>query len=180
MTSQWYALRTKPHKEQLVLRQLQSAEIEAYFPCLRVKPVNPRARKIRPYFPGYMFVQLDLDEHGSNALSWLPGSRGLVVFGDQPSVVPDNLITRLRQDVAAATQREWDATHNFRPGDRVRIVDGPFAGYEALFDKKLAGNDRVQLLLAFLSRHAQPIQLPTGHIRRLTEREEKPKHVHPY
>ena len=65
--------------------------------------------------------------------------------------------------------------------DRVQLfVDGPFAGYEALFDKKLAGNDRVQLLLAFLSRHAQPIQLPTGHIRRLTEREEKPKHVHPY
>ena len=170
MTSQWYALRTKPHKEQLVFRQLVATEIDVYYPCLRVKPVNPRASKIRAYFPGYMFVRLDLDLLGNNALSWLPGSRGLVTFGDLPAVVPDNLISRLRQEVAQAAQQEWAATHHFRRGDKVRITDGPFAGYEALFDKKLSGNDRVQLLLAFLSRHPQPIQLPADHIRRLEAR----------
>ena len=61
MAFQWYALRTKPHKEQAVYRQLLADEVTAYFPCLQVKPKNPRASKIRAYFPGYMFVNLDLD-----------------------------------------------------------------------------------------------------------------------
>ena len=52
MAFQWYALRTRPHKEQSVYRQLLSDEITVYFPCLQVKPKNPRASKIRAYFPG--------------------------------------------------------------------------------------------------------------------------------
>ena len=170
MACQWYALRTKPHKEQSVYRQLLADDITAYYPCLQVKPKNPRASKIRAYFPGYMFVQLDLDRVGQNALSWMPGTRGLVSFGDLPAVVPDALIQRLRQDVALAAHREWAATHAFRKGDKVRITDGPFSGYEALFDRRLSGNDRVQLLLAFLSRHPQPIQLPVDHIRKIQAR----------
>ena len=66
MPFQWYALHVKPHKEQSVDDLLRSREMEVFYPPLKVKPVNPRARKIRPFFPGYMFVYLDLEEAGKN------------------------------------------------------------------------------------------------------------------
>ena len=54
-TNQWYAMQTKVHKEALVCQQLEQRGIEIFYPKLRVKPVNPRSRKERPYFPGYIF-----------------------------------------------------------------------------------------------------------------------------
>ena len=66
MTTHWYALRSKPCKEDILWRQVGLRGFECFYPRLRVKPVNPRSRKIRPYFPGYMFVRADLSEAGNS------------------------------------------------------------------------------------------------------------------
>ncbi|MCA9935314.1 MAG: transcription termination/antitermination NusG family protein, partial [Anaerolineales bacterium] len=78
MAEYWYVLRTKPKKELFVYQQLLAREVALYFPSMRVKPVNPRAAKVRPFFPGYLFVQADLDVDGYNAFNWLPGTVGLI------------------------------------------------------------------------------------------------------
>ena len=39
-----------------------------------------------------MFVKLDLSQDGNNVLRWTPGTKGLVRFGGEPAVVPDNLL----------------------------------------------------------------------------------------
>ena len=57
----WYVIHSKPRKENQVYSQLQARAIETFYPTIRVKPVNPRSAKIRPYFPGYLFVRVDLD-----------------------------------------------------------------------------------------------------------------------
>lgn len=164
----WYALRTKPHKEPFVHKQLQAREeVAVFFPALRVKPVNPRSRKIRPYFPGYLFVQADLEVLGQNAFSWLPGVVGLVRFGGEAAVVPENLIHELQQRLAKAQMVEKNR-HRFQPGDRVRVVSGPLSGYEGIFDTHLSGADRVQILLAFLSTQEQRVKLDADDIIKLT------------
>lgn len=160
MSSQWYVLRTKPHKERSVHRLLQSKEVTVYFPALKVKPVNPRASKIRPYFPGYMFVQVDLEAEGENALRWVPGTRGLVRFGGEPASVPQELIQQLKYRLARLAQEKPEQERKLKQGDRVRIVDGPFAGYEAIFQAHLSGKERVQVLLAYLS--YQPHRITVG------------------
>ena len=125
---------------------------------MRVKPKNPRARKERPYFPGYLFACINLVEHGSNAISWIPGSHRLVEFGGQPAIVPDELLTQLQETIA--TQNEAQLSLNkFKKGDMIRIVDGAFDGYEAIFDVHLIDKDRVQVLLSFLSSYPQPVRL---------------------
>ncbi len=164
MTTHWYVLRVKPHKERAVYDLLQAQAETVFFPTIRVKPVNSRAARIRPYFPGYLFVQADLAAVGINAFSWLPGTRGLVTFGGVPAVTPDNLIVELRQRVRQIEADGGLVNGRYRQGDRVRIVSGPFAGYDALFDAYLPGPDRVQVLLAFLSRHPQPVKLNVAHI----------------
>ena len=62
MTQKWYALRCKPRKEDAVWRQLVAAGYEGFHPRLRVNPVNPRAKKYRPYFPGYLFLFADIEQ----------------------------------------------------------------------------------------------------------------------
>ncbi len=99
MDSHWYALRCKPRKEEVVWKQVSDQGFEVFYPRLRVNPVNPRARKIKPYFPGYLFVRLDLAVLGTSAFQWMPHTIGLVSFGGEPAAVPDNLIFAVRKRV---------------------------------------------------------------------------------
>jgi transcriptional antiterminator RfaH len=167
MATQWYALSVKPHKERIVHRLLQTREVEVFFPTIKVKPKNPRAAKVRPYFPGYMFVHVDLSDLGVNAFSWTPGTRGLVAYGGEPAIVPSNLIQELKQRLEQIEASEGLVLDGLKKGDRIRILSGPFEGYEAIFDMHLPGKERVQVLLAFLSSHPQPVKLDPGDIEKL-------------
>jgi transcription antitermination factor NusG len=168
--SNWYVLRVKPHKERSVYRLLKTREVEVFFPSVKVNPVNPRAARERAYFPGYMFVFANLEEVGLNAFSWLPGVHGLVRFGDQPAIVPENLVHEIRRRLAEIKKAGGLSLDGLAKGDKVRIVGGPFAGYEAIFDLRLPGQERVQVLLAFLSRYPQPIKLHPAHIEKISKK----------
>ncbi|OQY94905.1 MAG: hypothetical protein B6D39_00780, partial [Anaerolineae bacterium UTCFX2] len=52
-----------------------------------------------------------------------------------------------------------------KPGDSVWISDGPFKGYEAIFDERVAGSERVRVLLEFLgSKRQVSLTLRAGQI----------------
>ena len=164
MASHWYALRSKPRKEDAVWKQVNERGFEVFYPRLRVNPVNPRSRKFRPYFPGYLFIRADIDAVGLSTFQWLPHSKGLVSFGGESSPVPDNLIYAIRQrvdEITTAGGEVFDALHK---GDVVRINYGPFEGYEAIFDVRLPGTERVRVLLQFLSSRFVPIELEASHL----------------
>jgi len=167
MTLRWYALRSKPRKEEIVWRQVRTQGFETFYPRLRVNPVNPRSRKLRPYFPGYLFVYADLDIVGVSVFQWMPHSIGLVSFGGEPANVPDNLIFALQkrvEEIAAAGGEIFDGLH---PGDTIKINEGPFKGYEAIFDARIPGSERVRVLLLLLDNQRQiPVELNAGQIQR--------------
>ena len=167
MSKKWYALRVKPHKESFVRGQLQSQAAEFYYPAVRVKPVNPRSAKERPFFPGYLFIKLDPDEEGLSAFQWLPGVVGLVAFGGEPAPVAESLIVELRRRLQAVAAAGGLAQYEIQPGDAVRIVSGPLAGYEAIFDAHLSGAERVRVLLAFLSASPKPVELDVGAVQKI-------------
>ena len=165
MSAQWYALRSKPRKEDVLARQLRSRGIEVFFPRLRVNPVNPRARKLVPYFPGYMFVHTDIEQTGFSTFNWMPHAIGLVMYGDEAAHVPDNLIHEIRKRVEEIDVAGGEMLEVLKPGDRVRIEHGPFAGYEGIFDTRLPGTERVRVLLEFISNERQvSVELEVGEI----------------
>jgi transcriptional antiterminator RfaH len=164
MALHWYALRSKPRKEEIVWKQVNERGFEVFYPRLRVNPVNPRSRKYRPYFPGYLFIRVDIEAVGLSALQWIPHTAGLVNFGGEPAPVPDNLLHAISQrvnEIAKAGGEVFDAIHK---GDVVRINYGPFEGYEAIFDERLPGTQRVRVLLQFLSNRYVPIELAASHL----------------
>jgi transcription elongation factor/antiterminator RfaH len=171
MDAPWYVLHSKPRKEDFLLDQLKSHGFEAYCPFLRVTTVNPRARKIRPYFPGYVFLQVDLGHNKASTLQWMPGATGFVSFDGIPARVPDGLIPTLRQRVEAVNESGGELFHELKSGDIVRIVEGPFAGYEAIFDVRLPGSERVRVLLKLLQQRRQlSLELSAGQIQRNPKR----------
>jgi transcription elongation factor/antiterminator RfaH len=154
-SSVWYVIHTKPHKESQLNTYLQSQGITTFFPTLRVNPVNPRASKIRPFFPRYLFTYVNLDVVGLTTLNWAPGATRLVMFGGYPATVPGHVITHLKQRLQEIEAAGGLNPDEFTRGDRVRITSGPLAGYEAIFDLRLNGTDRVQVLLDMLGRLVQ-------------------------
>lgn len=160
----WYIFQSKARKEYLLYEQLRIREIETFFPCLYVQPVNPRSRKIRPYFPGYVFGRVDLDAVGRSILGWIPGTVGIVSFGGDPAPVPDHLVTALRTylDLINASSRKAFAL--YQPGDLVSIRSGPFSGYEAIFDVQLQGRDRAEVLLKMIQGYQIRVELPLNFI----------------
>jgi transcriptional antiterminator RfaH len=112
--------------------------------------VNPRASKTRPYFPGYLFVQADLSVVGQAEFRWMPYARGLVCFGEDPAPVPESLVHSLWKKVGSLNAEEVEFGLRLRSGDQVVIRDGPFTGYEAVFDTRIPGQDRVRVLLCLL------------------------------
>jgi len=169
MNLQWYVLSVKPHKERVVHDYLQSRDITVYFPRIRVKPINPRAAKIRPYFPGYIFVQLDLTDPAHYQLKWVPGSKGLVSFGEEPAAVSPQLIDQLQKKLEEIEAKGGLVLSSLKKGDRVRIISGPFAGYDAIFDATLSGKDRARVLLTFLSHQPQPVKLSVAEIEKISQ-----------
>jgi transcriptional antiterminator RfaH len=170
MTLQWYAMQSKPNKEGFLARQLEAHQIEVFFPYLRVTPVNPRSRKLRPYFPNYLFVHVDLTMVNVSDLHWMPGASGLVSFGEEPALVPDHLISAIKKHVDHLNATARDLTKNLHPGEEVEIQDGSFAGYKAIFDTTLSGQDRVRVLLNLLQARQVPVELKSSQIRRVKRR----------
>jgi transcription elongation factor/antiterminator RfaH len=166
MSAKWYALQVKPHKERSVFQLLEHQDVELFFPIVKVKPKNPRSAKQKPYFPGYLFICADLEQAGSNAFSWIQGTHGLVTFGDTPAVVPDELIDTLKMRLEQINAMQTDRL-DVKSGEKIRITSGPFAGYEAIFDRHLPGSERVQILLAFLSSYPQSVQLDEADIEKM-------------
>jgi len=166
MTAEWYALHSKPMKEALLWEQLSLHEIESYYPRLRIQPVNPRARKIKAYFPRYVFGYMDLEQINLSTFQWMPGSSGIVSFDGVPSHVPDNLIAAIRRRVDEINAAGGELFDGLKPGDVVTVQEGPFKGYEAIYDARLSGEDRVRVLLKLLNRHHFPLELPGRQIQR--------------
>lgn len=161
----WYALHSKPHKEDAVWEQLRLRAIETFYPRLYAQPVNPRARKVKPFFPGYLFVRVDLEQVGTSMFEWMPFANGLVQFGGVPAHVPDPLIAAVQSHLDEINVAGGEVLYKVKPGDRVEIKDGAFVGYEAIFDQCLNGGERVRVLLQMLSDRQILVELHVSQIR---------------
>ena len=142
----WYLLHSKPHKEMFVLRQLRMYNIDAYYPCIKVHPANPRSRKIRPCFPGYLFVNADLDIVGTSLLKRIPGVLALVDFGSELASIPDDLVQAIRLYLEEIDNAQGGPQEKWVRANSVMIPSGHIPGFQAIVEGAMTEQERVQAM----------------------------------
>jgi transcriptional antiterminator RfaH len=165
----WYVMHSKPQKEALLRERLRVQRIEVYLPSMRVKPVNPRARKEQPFFPGYLFIHVDLERIPVSELRRIPGATGIVCLGGEPAIVEDSLIQTIEKQIASIREKNSQSNDHFKYGDWVVINDGPFADYRAMFDCRLPGQARARVLLELLQGQKVRLELSAQQLQSWTQ-----------
>ncbi len=148
----WFLVRSKPRQEALALTNLARQGFESYLPLFATEKLVRRKPTVvqEPMFARYLFVRLDTSGQGQ---SWSPirstvGVSELVCFGSRPARVDASLITSLRE---RETAQQADPDALFAYGESVRIIEGAFAGLEAIYQMNDA-EGRAMVLLDLLSK----------------------------
>jgi transcriptional antiterminator RfaH len=100
-------------------------------------------------FPGYLFARFELLEM-HRQVQYAHGVSGIVRFADRYPTIEEEALTRL-QDHAGGTEI-IELNYKLSRGDEVRIVEGAFAGLEAVVVQVLPAKERVKILMDFLGR----------------------------
>ena len=146
----WYAVQTQSNRENLALSHLERQGFDVWLPCVERTVRHARRTKLvrRPLFPGYLFINLDLDTTGWRAVNGTVGVRQIVRFGKKPQPVEEGFISALRS--TENSDGFMQSTGNeIKMGQDVEILDGPLAGRIGKLLRMDSAN-RVTVLLEIL------------------------------
>jgi transcription elongation factor/antiterminator RfaH len=147
----WFAVNTHPAAEQKACMHLENQGWQTFFPKIARTLRSGRRTKteLRPHFPGYVFIRLDLGRDQWRAVDSTIGVRRLVKNGDTPASVPSGIVEAL-QDMAL-DNGQIVFTSDLRCGDKVKFLTGPFAEMIGALER-LDSKGRVMVLLDLLGR----------------------------
>lgn len=158
---QWFVVHTQPLKEATAQQHLSEQGFEAYLP--RYKKTRRHARKVDevlvPLFPRYLFIGIDLETDQWRSVLGTRGVSYLLMANGHPAIVPTNIIQALKDQETGDGLVSINSMALFTKGDKIRVLDGAFKEYIAIFEK-MDDKQRVHLLLSCLGREVS-VSLPS-------------------
>ena len=130
---------------------------------IEIKDGKRRASK-RKFFPGYVLVELEspVKDETIMMIKDTPKVTGFVGGGTRPipltSEEADSLLKQIETGESLPRERII-----FSKGDNVRIIDGPFMGFNGLIDEVDSDHSRVKALVSIFGR-STPVELSLIHI----------------
>lgn len=109
----------------------------------------------RRLFPGYLLVQMILDEESWMVVRNTPGVTGFVGMGNEPTPLPPEQVQAIRKRMEAEAPR---VKVTYKPGQKVRIIDGPFRDFIGVVDTIDEERAKVRVLVSFFGRDT-PVEL---------------------
>ena len=113
----------------------------------------------RKFFPGYVLVELEtpLADETLQMIKETPKVTGFVGGGAQPTPLSSDEVDSLLKQVNAGAAGPREQIR-FIKGDNVRIVDGPFLGFNGVVDEVDADHSRVKVFVSIFGR-STPVEL---------------------
>jgi len=148
--TRWYAASVFPGKEDVVERHLYRQGFVSFLPRSEKTVRHARRFETRmwPYFPGYIFVALDIALQRWRSVNGTFGVRSLVMQGDRPLPIPPGLV---EQFIALTGEDgQLDFSGRLGTGTSVRILSGPFAEMIGRLDR-LDSTGRARVLVAIMN-----------------------------
>lgn len=140
----WYVVNTKPKKESHVEKIFREASFDVYNPQYKFE------KRIRPFFPGYVFLKYD-DDQPFRLVGYTRGVKKVVGNRSGPIALPDEIIDGIRS-------REKDGLIELEKfgetpaeGDEIEVVEGPLKGLRGIFLKTVSDRERVMILMNYVS-----------------------------
>jgi transcriptional antiterminator NusG len=109
----------------------------------------------RRVFPGYILVEMAMTDDSWYVVRNTPGVTGFVGMGTRPTPLREEEVQRIikRMEAEAPTVKV-----TFKPGQRVRIVQGPFADFIGSVDDINMEKGKVRVMVSFFGRET-PVEL---------------------
>ena len=173
----WFTVYTKPRQERTALENLERQGFRCFLP-LAENPYQKRtvgaakaataaqraAKRGEPLFPRYLFLNATPNRQSLAPVRSTRGVATLVRFGTKLANVPETVIRAIENRRHPETGLVKLDPVPVKPGDKVKVFDGPLSGLEGVFQEN-RGEARALLLMSLLGRE-QPVEVNALHLRR--------------
>jgi transcription antitermination factor NusG len=149
----WYAVHVRSNQERGTASLLEGRGIELFWPTYttRSKRVDRQGLLVRPLFPGYLFVRIDIGGPERIEVLRAAGAVRIVGFGGEATPVPGETIESLK--ILVGSGADQVRPHPLvRAGQRVNVLDGPFRGATGVLAEADDRRSRLVVEVEFLGR----------------------------
>ena len=168
MAKQWYVVHTYSGYENRArlsleqrVKELGKEELfgEILVPSEKVVEVvkGEKRTSSRKFFPGYMLVQMELNDETWYLVKNTPKVTGFVGGATNPPSISDDEVKKI------IGQMEEGLVHpkpkfEFSKGERVKVIDGPFSNFNGLVDDVNPDKGKLRVLVSIFGR-STPVEL---------------------
>jgi len=173
MSKKWYVIQAYSGYENTVRLKLEDRikkdRMEDFFGQILIpkesvqetKAGGGKRTRARNFYPGYIFVEMELNEHTWHLVKDIKNVSGFV-GGHHPTPVPDSEIDAIRQQVAEGAAKPKPRVV-FEAGDHVRVIDGAFANFQGSIEEVKPDKQKVRVLVSIFGR-STPVELDYGQV----------------
>jgi transcriptional antiterminator NusG len=165
---QWYVVHTYSGYEQKAkaaleerIKALGKEDLfgEVLVPAEKVVELVKGRKKTssRMFFPGYIFVNMDLNDDTWHIVKSTPKVTGFVGDATKPEPVPESEVREITDQMAEGAARPKPKVL-FETGENVKVVDGPFADFNGTVEEVKADKGKLRVLISIFGR-ATPVEL---------------------
>ena len=123
----------------------------------------------RKFFPGYVLVEMELDDNTWHVIKDTPKVTGFVGGSTNPTPLSDeevkNILKQAEEGAVAPTQPK----HAYQKGDRVRVIDGPFSSFIGTVEDVSPTHGRLRVMVSIFGR-LTPVELEFLQVEREKEK----------
>ena len=172
----WYAIHTQTGFETKVKNSLEvradAANLkhclgQILIPTERVSEVKEGKKKIteRKFFPGYILVELVLNDESWYLVKNTPGISGFVGSGSRPIPLRDGDIESILRQQDEKTSKPKPKVE-FTQGESVRVKEGAFANFNGVIDEINPNKGKLKVMVTIFGR-ATPVELEYWQVEKL-------------
>jgi transcriptional antiterminator NusG len=164
----WYGVHTYSGYENKVklnleerIRALDAEEFfgEVLIPSETVVELKNGERKtsMRKFFPGYILVQMELNNETWHVVKDTAKVTGFVGGGTSPPAIPDDEVLLITNRMAEGAERPKPKVA-FEVGESVRVVDGPFLNFTGVVEDVKPDKAKLKVMVSIFGR-VTPVEL---------------------
>jgi transcriptional antiterminator NusG len=130
--------------------------------------VNGKKRTVeRVFLPGYVLVEMDLDNDLWHVIKNTPRVTGFLGTGDKPVSLTEQEVSSIlfRTDVSKDKPR---MKIKFEKNESVRITEGPFANFNGVVDEVNEDRETLKVMVTIFGR-STPVELEFGKVEKSVE-----------